>query len=143
MLKPTPKSLPVWRFVAKMGRYAPGLYLLHMVLWSIMNLLGLLPGLIARSFFDTLTGAAHLPVGTTGLLALLVVIAVGQAALWLIAGYVEIVLRFTMSGLVRRNLLRHVLARPGAAALPYSIAIHILTVSANSGLMLSGGVIVC
>ena len=26
-----------------------------------------------------------------------------------------------MSGLVRRNVLRHVLARPGAAALPYSI----------------------
>ena len=41
--------------------------------------------------------------------------------MWLIAGFVEIVLRFTMSGLVRRNLLRHLLARPGAAALPYSI----------------------
>ena len=115
------KSLPVWRYVAKMGRYAPGLYLLHMALWSTMNLLSLLPGLIARAFFDTLTGAARLPVGTTGLLALLVVIAVGQAALWLIAGFVEITLRFTMSGLVRRNLLRHVLERPGAAALPYSI----------------------
>ena len=38
-----------------------------------------------------------------------------------LSGSVEIALRFTMSGLVRRNLLRHVLARPGAAALPYSI----------------------
>jgi ATP-binding cassette subfamily B protein len=114
-------SLPVWRYVAKMARYAPWLYLLHMALWSVMNLSSLLPGLIARAFFDTLTGAAPLPVGTTGLLALLVVIAAGQMALWLIAGWVEIVLRFTMSGLVRRNLLRHVLARPGAAALPYSI----------------------
>ncbi len=115
------KPLPVWRYVAKMGRYAPGLYLLHAALWSAMNLSSLLPGLIARAFFDTLTGAARLPVGTTGLLALLVVVAAGQMALWLIAGSVEIVLRFTMSGLVRRNLLRHVLERPGAAALPYSI----------------------
>ena len=32
------KALPVWRYVAKMGRYAPGLYLLHMALWSTMNL---------------------------------------------------------------------------------------------------------
>ncbi len=115
------RTLPVWRYVAKMGRYAPWLYLSHAVLWSAMNLSSLLPGLVARSFFDALTGAAQVPVGIAGLLALLVVIAVAQAALWLIAGFVEIVLRFTMSGLVRRNLLRHVLRRPGAAALPFSI----------------------
>ncbi len=115
------RPLPVWRYVAKMARYAPWLYLSHAMLWSTMNLSSLLPGLIARSFFDTLTGAAQIPVGIVGLLVLLVAIAVGQMVLWLIAGYVEIVLRFTMSGLVRRNLLRHVLHRPGAAALPFSI----------------------
>jgi len=115
------RSLPVWRYVAKMARYAPWLYLLHALLWGAMNLSSLLPGLIARSFFDALTGAAQVPVGIVGLLALLVVIAVAQSGLWLGAGFVEIVLRFTMSGLVRRNLLRHVLRRPGAAALPYSI----------------------
>jgi ATP-binding cassette subfamily B protein len=104
-----------------MARYAPRLYLLHAVLWSVMNMSSLLPGLIARAFFDTLTGQAHLPVGTTGLIVLLVVIAVGRAVLWLIAGFVEIIFRFTMSGTVRRNLLRHVLDRPGAHALPYSI----------------------
>jgi len=115
------RTLPVWRYVARMARYAPWLYLSHAVLWSAMNLSSLLPGLVARSFFDALTGAAQVPVGIAGLLALLVVLAVAQAALWLIAGFVEIVLRFTMSGLVRRNLLRHVLRRPGAAALPFSI----------------------
>jgi ATP-binding cassette subfamily B protein len=86
-----------------------------------MNLFGLLPGLIARSFFDTLTGRAQVPIGATGLLWLLVALAAGRAALWLIAGFVEINLRFIMSGLVRRNLLRHILALPGARALPFSI----------------------
>ncbi|MEA2524797.1 MAG: hypothetical protein QOF73_2024 [Thermomicrobiales bacterium] len=113
--------LPTWRYLLGMARYAPRLYLLHAVLWSVMNMSSLLPGLIARAFFDTLTGQAHLPVGTTGLIVLLVVIAVGRAVLWLIAGFVEIIFRFTMSGMVRRNLLRHVLDRPGAHALPYSI----------------------
>ncbi len=115
------KPPPTWRYTLRMARYAPWLYLLHAALWSTMNLLSLLPGLIARAFFDTLTGDARLPAGTTGLLLLLVVIAVGQMILWLIAGFVEITLRFTASGLVRRNLLRHILDRPGAAALPYSI----------------------
>ncbi|MDQ3044038.1 MAG: ABC transporter ATP-binding protein/permease [Chloroflexota bacterium] len=104
-----------------MARYAPWLVLLHAVLWSVMNMSSLLPGLIARAFFDTLTGQAHSPVDTTGLIVLLGVIAGGRAALWLIAGYVEIIFRFTMSGMLRHNLLRHVLDRPGAHALPYSI----------------------
>ncbi|CAA9545857.1 MAG: Heterodimeric efflux ABC transporter, permease/ATP-binding subunit 2 [uncultured Thermomicrobiales bacterium] len=113
-------TLPTWRYLLGMARCAPWIYLLHGSLWSVMNLLTLLPGLIARTFFDTLTGQAHPPAGITGLIVLLVVLAVGRAALWLIAGSVEIIFRFTMSGMVRRNLLRHVLDRPGAHALPSS-----------------------
>jgi ATP-binding cassette subfamily B protein len=112
---------PTWRLLLGLARYAPRLYLAHALLWGAMNASALLPGLIARAFFDALTGRAHPPAGTTGLIALLVAIAVGQAALWLVAGSVEISMRFTMSGLLRRNLLRRVLERPGAAALPYSI----------------------
>jgi ATP-binding cassette subfamily B protein len=104
-----------------MARYAPWLYLLHTALWSLMNLLSLLPGLVARTFFDTLTGSARPPGGVAGLLGLLVLIAAGQVVVWLAGGFVEITFRFTMSGLVRRNLLRLILARPGASALPFSI----------------------
>jgi ATP-binding cassette subfamily B protein len=115
------RPLPTWRYTLKMARYTPWLYLLHAALWSMMNLLSLLPGLIARAFFDTLTGKAHPPAGIAGLLGLLCLLAVGRAAVWLAGGFVEITFRFTMSGLVRRNLLRLVLARPGASALPFSV----------------------
>jgi len=115
------KRLPTWRYFMEMVRYAPWIYLLHAALWSAIHLSPLLPGLIARAFFDSLTGQAHLRLGTTGLIMLLVAIGVGRAALWLAGGYAEIVCRFTMSGLLRRNLLRHVLDRPGAQALPFSV----------------------
>jgi len=115
------KQLPTWSYWLKMLRYAPWLCLLHATLWATMNVSSLLPGLIASIFFDRLTGEAGLSGGTNGLIVLLIVIAAGQAALWLIAGFVEVILRFTMSGLLRRNLLRHVLDRPGAQALPYSL----------------------
>jgi ATP-binding cassette subfamily B protein len=113
-------AYPTWRYLVTMARFAPWLVLLHAVLWGTMNLSALLPGLIARDFFDALTGEARPTVGTTGLIVLLVALALGRAVLWLVAGFVEITMRFTMSGLVRRNLLRHVLARPGALALPYA-----------------------
>ena len=122
-MKPTgtTKPLPTWRYLAGMARYAPRRYLLHGLQWSAMNVSLLLSGLLARAFFDTLTGQAHPTMGTTGLIVLLVVIAAGRAVLWLTSGYIEITLRFTMSGLLRRNLLRHVLSWPGAHALPYSV----------------------
>jgi ATP-binding cassette, subfamily B, bacterial len=115
------KTFPTWRYLLNMARYRPWLYLLHALLWGWFNLSILLAGLIASAFFDTLTGQARLPVGVVGLIVLLVVIAVSRVAIWLTAGFVEIIMRFTMSGLLRRNLLRHVLNRPGANALPYSI----------------------
>ena len=112
---------PTWRYLLQLSRFARGYSVAHAVLWGLMNLSTLLPGLIARSFFDALTGAAAIPTGTRGLIVLLVLLAVGQAALWLIAGYVEIVFRFLVSALLRRNLLGCLLDRPGALALPYAI----------------------
>lgn len=113
-------TFPTWRYLLNMARFAPWLVLPHALLWGTMNLSALVPGLIARHFFDALTGDAESPLGTTGLIGLLVALAVARSLLWLVAGFVEIMMRFTMSGLVRRNLLRHVLARPGALALPYA-----------------------
>ncbi|GHO88392.1 ATP-binding cassette domain-containing protein [Dictyobacter formicarum] len=115
------KKVPTWRYLLEMVRYKLWLYLLHGLLWGTFNLSVLVAGLLARAFFDTLTGRAHLPGGTTGVITLLVVLTVCRVALWLTAGSVEILMRFTMSNLLRRNLLRRVLDRPGAYALPYSI----------------------
>lgn len=115
------KQMPTWRYLLEMIRYRPWLYLLHAVMWGLFSLLGLLGGLIARAFFDALTEQAHIPGGITSLVVLLAVIAVGRVAALLTAGFAEIMMRFTMSGLLRLNLLRNILKRPGASALPYSI----------------------
>lgn len=112
---------PTWRYLAQMSRFAGRFSVAHAVLWGLMTLSALAPGLLAQSFFDALTGAAAVPGGTSGIVLLLGVLALAQAALWLIAGYVEIVFRFLVSALLRRNLLHHILSRPGALALPYGI----------------------
>jgi ATP-binding cassette subfamily B protein len=111
---------PTWRYLVQMARYAPGLYWLHVFLWCLIAMSPLLPGLLTRAFFDELTGQADISIGTSGIVALLAGFALIRASLWLAGGYVETVMRFRMSGLLRRNLLRHVLERPGADALPYS-----------------------
>ncbi|HMM40721.1 MAG TPA: ABC transporter ATP-binding protein [Thermomicrobiales bacterium] len=112
------RQTPTWRNVIAMARSRPGLSLLHVSLWTAIHLSPLAPGLIARAFFDTLTGKASLSVGTDGLIALLVIVAVVRSALYLAGGLVETIMRFVMSGQIRRILLRTVLDQPGARALP-------------------------
>src|SRR5215211_5418776 len=104
-----------------MARFTRGYSPAHALLWALMNLSGLLPALLARWFFDDVTGAASPPVGAYGVVVLLAALALGQSALWMIAGHIEIVFRFLASALLRRNLLGLLLDRPGALPLPYGI----------------------
>jgi ATP-binding cassette subfamily B protein len=109
------------RLLFQMARSAPRYSVAHAALWGVMNLSWLLPALIASRFFDALSVESPVPAGTTGPVVLLAVLALGQAGLWLVAGYVEIVFRFLVSALLRQNLLANLLDRPGAVPLPYGI----------------------
>jgi ATP-binding cassette subfamily B protein len=78
------------------------------------------PGLIAKAFFDRLTGEAPVGLDPWALIALLLMVAAGRIVLVFCGALADIQHRFTMSALVRRNLLAQVLRRPGARALPES-----------------------
>ncbi|GHO48058.1 ABC transporter transmembrane domain-containing protein [Ktedonospora formicarum] len=115
------KALPTIRYVWIMTRYRFWLHVVHGALWGVADLTDLLVGWFISIFFDALTHHALVPEGILGVVLLLVLVAVGRAVIMLCAGLSEIIMRFTMSSLVRRNLLRNVLKQPGARALPYSI----------------------
>jgi ATP-binding cassette subfamily B protein len=79
-----------------------------------------LPGLVAREILDTLTGSAQLGLSVWALIGLLVAVALGRAVLILGGALADIPHRFSMSALLRRNLLERILELPGARALPES-----------------------
>jgi len=113
--------LPTWRLLIMLGAARPRLTLAHATLWTIIHMSPLVPGLIALWFFDTLTGDADPPGGTTGLIVLLLAVGIIQVGLIFAAGYAETVMRFVLAGVLRRNLLEQVLRRPGADALPFPV----------------------
>lgn len=115
------KPLSTLHYLVRMIRFAPIICVIHAVLWGTMNLSSLLPGLIAKSLFDRLSSAGIDENDVFPIIALLVGLALTRSALWIIAGFVEINMRFRMSGLIRRNLLRLILEQPGASALPGSV----------------------
>jgi ATP-binding cassette subfamily B protein len=79
-----------------------------------------LPGLVAREILDTLTGDAQLGLSVWALIGLLIAIGLGRVVLVLGGALADIPHRFSMSALLRRNLLERILELPGARALPES-----------------------
>lgn len=107
-------------YMWKMITYRPWLYLCNCILWTIIHISPLIPGLLAKEFFDNLSGNASLNVGIWGLLVLMIVVTLMRVVFITIGGRVDIIHRFNMSGLIRRNLLQGILDKPGAASIACS-----------------------
>jgi ATP-binding cassette subfamily B protein len=114
-------ALPVWRVVLDMIRFRSGLWLIDLaaVLTGQMCW-GVLSGLVMRAFFNMLTGDAPVRLGIWSIAALIVAIEVAIS----VAGVGSVFARATLwahiATLLRKNMLKHILSRPGASTLPDS-----------------------
>lgn len=113
--------MKTWRLLWRMIRFQPGLYLLDGVQATAgMLLLALIPGLIVREFFDSLSGQAKTTIGPWWLIALLVATQLARTLQMFSSVAVDVTFRFTNGALLRKNMLRYILRQPGAQALPNS-----------------------
>jgi len=117
----TLRGWPAWRYIWRLARYRPALYLASGLLASVLfYLFPLVPGLIVRGFFDSLTAAAPAVAPHWQLLWLLVAAAVARVVSLLAAVTAELSLHLVINALLHRNLLARILQHPGAQALPSS-----------------------
>lgn len=116
----TTRVMKTWRHLWRMIRFRPWLYLANGILWTLIHLSSLVPGLIAQAFFNSLASKSHTGAGIWWLVVLVIMTAAGRVLLIFGGAVTDILHRFTMSALLRRNLLARVLERPGARAVPGS-----------------------
>ena len=112
--------MKTYQFLWQMIRYRPLLYTTNAILWALIHLSPLIPGLILQQFFNTLPASTHLNPVVWLLVTLLVATALARCVLFLGGALADIPHRFIMSALLRRNLLERILERPGARAVPDS-----------------------
>jgi ATP-binding cassette subfamily B protein len=110
--------MTTWQFLRALIRYRPWLYLANGFFWSLVHLSPLLPGLLAKWFFDTISGEAPVGVNPWSLIGLLAAVTLGRIAILWFGAETDAYHRFTMSGLLRRNLFEQIVRQPGARALP-------------------------
>ncbi|HRW08037.1 MAG TPA: ABC transporter ATP-binding protein [Caldilineaceae bacterium] len=121
MMSTVTEPITIAPFLWRLIRYRPWLYLLNILAWISISLSELIPGLLAKAFFDALSGAAPFGLNVWTIVALVG----GGALLYMMAIFsgamTDIRHRFTMGALLRHNLLDTLLKRPGADALPGAV----------------------
>ena len=113
-------ALPAWYVILKMVQYRPKLWLMNLGSMLFLTLCWQIPGFVMREFFNLLTGEAQTSLNIWTIAVLLIALEIGRDAG--IMGLIRTNVPFfvhTMT-LLRKNLLTHILRRPGAKALPDS-----------------------
>jgi len=72
MAQPSERVIKVWPFNWNLIKYRPWPYTVYSVFHIAFCVLQVVPGLIEKSVFDTITGAAPATIGLWGLIALYV-----------------------------------------------------------------------
>ena len=115
-----PNMRPAWWYFWRLIRFAPAVYTANLLAIAAVLLLDLVPGLIAREFFNTLSGQEPSQLGIGTLAALLAMNGLAQVVVLLGLPATNTTFVYTTGALLRKNLLARVLERPGARALPAS-----------------------
>ena len=110
----------IWQTTVRLIRHRPWLYALNVLLWSTMHVTALVPGLIAREILNKVSGHAAVDWDLWVLCALLVGMGVARFANIFIGLIAYIPFRFTVRGTLMLNMMKHILRKPGARALPDS-----------------------
>ncbi|MEM7020009.1 MAG: ABC transporter ATP-binding protein [Pseudomonadota bacterium] len=113
-------TTPVWKIVASLINFRWELWTVNLIAMLVAMVSLILPGLAIKWFFDLLSGNADISFGLWTLIAILFASEVGRAlgAFGLIKTNVPFFV-YTLT-LMRKNMLTHILKRPGARALPDS-----------------------
>lgn len=116
----TTNTINTWNASWTLVWHRPGRYLWNALLWTLVGTTPLLPGLITREIFNSLTNDAPAIFGFWTLVALMVAVGVARFGIIMTAIFTYIPYRFFISGTLKINLMKNILRRPGAAALPNS-----------------------
>ncbi|MEO6890383.1 MAG: ABC transporter ATP-binding protein, partial [Ktedonobacteraceae bacterium] len=110
--------MKTWRFLWHVIRYQPWLYGIDALGVIVFQQFRIVFGLILQASFNVLARDTRLSPTLWLLLALLVVAALVRFLGYLGAEFAYVLNRFSISALLRRNMLKHILEQPGARALP-------------------------
>ena len=114
----TAAGLTSWPLTWTLIRYRPWAFALYTVFSILFYGLKIVPGLLEKAVFDRITGAAPAAFGLWALIALYVSVELARLAMSFGTVWGDVKFRLIAGMLLRRNILRSILRRPGALPSP-------------------------
>jgi ATP-binding cassette subfamily B protein len=112
--------LKTWLFNWRIIRYRPWAFAMFSVCHILVQTSRVLPGLIEKSVFDTITGAAPAALGLWALVALYVSVELARLAVSFGDIWADVTFRYITGELLRRNMFASILRRTSEKTLPVS-----------------------
>ena len=109
-----------WRHAAGIIRAHPGSFFTSVGFYIGFFSLALLPGLLSRAIFDTLSAHAHVGLNVWTLIGLMVGLELGRFSLLYFGGVLFNVFRYGGEALLKRNMMDWLVMAPGPKMLPGS-----------------------
>jgi ATP-binding cassette subfamily B protein len=113
-------SLKTWPVIGQLIRFDKFSFAVHTAFTLIVFGIPVVPGLIEKAIFDSLSGAAPAGFDLWTLIALFVAVGLAQVMAVGAAEWYGWTFRFVAGALLRRNILASILRRPGDNSLPVS-----------------------
>ncbi len=114
-------ALPAWKVIWEMLTFRPWLWFVDLISVALIRFCWqVAPALIIKAFFDMVTGEAQLTFGVWSIVAFLAATWIGRVLASYGFYYADVPIFADMSTLLRKNLLKYILRRPGASQLPDS-----------------------
>ena len=114
-------ALPAWKVIWEMLTFRPWYWFVDLVSVALIRFCWQVgPALIIKAFFDMVTGEAQLTFGIWAIIAFFVALWIGRIIASYGFYYADVPIFAEISTLLRRNLLKYILRRPGASQLPDS-----------------------
>ena len=116
----TQKPLGLWAATWRLIGHRRWLFLGNALLWGVLHMTPLLPGLVTQQVLNQLAGKAAVSWRLETLLALLLGIGLGRFAVLFVGLLTYLPYRFQVRGVLTLNMMKYILRQPGAKALPNS-----------------------
>src|SRR5437879_1343950 len=112
--------MKAWRFFASMIRFLPWYYSLNTLSIVLVFLFQMIPGLVARDFFDRLTAHTQSSLNFWWIGVLFLLVGAGRVVFLAGCQLTNAPFAYINAAKLQKNIFTHILQLPGARALPAS-----------------------
>ena len=112
--------MKTWRFFWRLMLFRPWPFWINCTCITLVFLVEMVPGFVARAFFNRLSAPGHGDLGLWWLIALLIMAALGRIVFIFGLALTNVPFMRTAGALMQKNMMQRILELPAATALPAS-----------------------